>query len=155
MSRFSVDGAEPEGPNTLGLWESAFARAVRGPRGQRLLRELEAALLAMPDRRLAEGAIARDGMVCAVGAYVAMRRVNEGASWGQAIAALEAERGDGEDDDDLAAMWLGESLGMARTIAWELAFANDESYGGMMPEARHAAILRWVRRHIATEAVAP
>jgi hypothetical protein len=166
MSRFDVD-YDSEGPNTVGLWRSSLQRAINSARGQRLLREIEAALLAMPEHKLIADEIAHavdwdeDGDpideprvigVCVVGAYAAHQRArDEGVSWARAVFDLAEELG-GEVD-----CWetqeLGVSLGMARTIAWELAYVNDERFGGLTDECRWEAVLGWVRERILPDLV--
>ena len=56
-----------------GLWLGAVARATNSKRGQQTLRDLEQALLAIPDKRLAYEHVAHEGDVCAVGAYAAYK----------------------------------------------------------------------------------
>lgn len=91
MSRYSdeYDGDEPY-PNSGELWWANVRRALRGRRGQRDLRELERALLALPQKRLVEGYLAKGGDVCAVGALVVQRRVSRGEGREQVLAELEA-----------------------------------------------------------------
>jgi hypothetical protein len=54
-------------------WHGAVARAIRGARGQALLRDLVEALDAMTDKRLLAGGFATDGEFCALGALGARR----------------------------------------------------------------------------------
>lgn len=77
----------------MGRWEANLKRAIRGRRGQRVLRELREALLALPERRLVKGDLATpEGEVCTVGALVAYKRARaEGLSITEAAKALAAE----------------------------------------------------------------
>lgn len=96
-------------PLELGRWRGAVRSAIRGQRGQRLLRDLVAALDAMPDKRLASGAFEReDGSVCALGA-VAQRR-------GLAVAGLKVEQ----------PRTVARVFGIARALALEAMYVNDE-----------------------------
>lgn len=62
----------------VGRWEGNLRRAINGRKGQRALRELREALLALPERRLIAGELATpEGEVCTVGALVAYRRARK------------------------------------------------------------------------------
>lgn len=73
MTRFDYDNDDGEGM-PWGLWESVVSNALGGGRGQDALAAMEEALVALPERKLVRGHLARDGQVCAVGALVAHRR---------------------------------------------------------------------------------
>lgn len=90
MSRFHEDGDDPEYPNAGELWWANCERSVTGRRGQRVLADLEAALLAMPKKALVSGAVATaDGCACTVGALVAHKHAREGyLSFVEAMQAL-------------------------------------------------------------------
>lgn len=56
MSRSGYsDDDDDDGGSRLNLWRGAVERAIKGKRGQAFLRELGAALDAMPDKRLTTG----------------------------------------------------------------------------------------------------
>ncbi len=154
MSRFSGD--EGEGDLPAIFWEIDLQRALTSGRGQRILRDFEAALRSMPVRRLeADDQIVhwdedvQEGAACAVGAYAAYQRVKAGETWPEAFEAL-AERWGGESD-----YWeperLGRSVGLARTVAGHLAWLNDEQFGDLKPRQRWRAMLGWVRETIKPE----
>lgn len=117
-------------------WRGALKSAVRGARGQAALRELLAALDALPEKRLAAGVLATaEGEFCALGAL--------GAARGMALERLDPE--------DLWA--VAQAFGIPRTLAAEVMFQNDESAdelvpfnfevcGPMRPWERHRK-LRW------------
>jgi hypothetical protein len=88
VSRFSSDDYEEMFPNQGELWHANLQRAIKGKRGQRDLRTLEAALLALPAHRLIEGYIARGDEVCAVGAFALQRRVEKGEDREAVLAEL-------------------------------------------------------------------
>lgn len=153
MSRFwDGDGDNERPPH---WWEIDLQRALTSGRGQRFLKEIEAALLAMPKHELAEGYIVEPmdfdegiiGNVCAVGAYAAYRQVQQGKTWNQAFSDL-AEKWGGEQDDHWNTQQLGRSLGLTRTVAYELAWQNDEQFGDLPPDERWREMLRWVRSKI-------
>jgi len=132
-----------------GLWQNAFARAIAGKRGQKILREIERALLEMPERRLLDSHIACGTEVCAVGAYAVWKYQQDhpDLSRKSIIYGLEGEYYD--DSESLAnTAYLGTELGMPWTMAWELAEANDVRFRDCTPEERWERVLNWVRDRI-------
>ena len=90
-------------------WRGAVTSAIRGRRGQALLRELAAALDAMPEKRLiAEEIMGEDGSCCALGA-VAKRR------------GIDVDGLDPEDSETVAV-----TFGIAKALACEIVYINDE-----------------------------
>lgn len=89
-------------------WRGAVAAAVRGARGQQLLRELAAALDAMPDKRLIADQLQEGGEYCALGAL--------GAARGMDMAGI--------DPDDRQA--VAQAFGCATALAAEIMFENDD-----------------------------
>lgn len=116
MSRFyEADGENP----AENLYWPNLRRACRSKRGQRVLREVVEALLALPQRRLIANAIKEpSGEVCAVGAVAQYKGVDLG----------EYREGDQEDT-----IQIGESIGMGRMIPWHLGFMNDTQLPGLEP----------------------
>lgn len=145
-------------------WQTDLHRALTSGRGQRILREIETALRALPERKLAGGAIVEMGMwdddgaeravdsVCAVGAYAAWREVMNGSTWDDAFRELAEDYPFEPDEWDTQR--LGQRYGLARTVAWHLGWLNDEMFGHMKPRQRWRAMLGWARAQIKTEAVA-
>jgi hypothetical protein len=88
VSRFGDDYDEPF-PNAWWLWENSLGRAMSSARGQQALRDLEAALLALPEKKLISGALAMGGQVCAIGAYALHKGVAAGRSREEVMAELE------------------------------------------------------------------
>lgn len=130
MTRFSdeYDGTEAE----WAFHEANVRRALNGKHGQKNLREIEQALLAMPDKRLCEGALQEpDGLVCVIGAY---------GLW----KGLELPKGGG---DYWSTIELGLKLGMTGTLTHEIASTNDADYVET-PEERYWRVLGWVRSEI-------
>lgn len=145
MGRF--DDYDNDGVMPYELWKANLHRALTGKRGQKALADLEAALLALPDKRLIEGALCEGGEVCAVGALGAHRLVKKGKTWAEAFAEL-----DGEAETDYETVWFGEKLGLTGTLTWEIAHRNDETFGTLPPEVRYERMLAWVRQHLTTVA---
>lgn len=117
----------------LGLWRGAVARAIKGARGQQLLRDLRDALDAMPAKRLiAFDLVQPDGEVCALGAVAKARGVD--------VALV-----DPEDPDAVAKVF-----GIAHALAAEIAYVNDEAYWGApeSPEHRWQRVREWAEENI-------
>lgn len=111
MGRFT----EGDGENPICYtWEGNIRRICRGKRGQRILRELCEALLALPERRLIANKLEnkRTGEVCAIGA----------------LARYKGALPDFEDDGDSElTREVGENLGLGFMLTWELGYMNDEA----------------------------
>ena len=123
MSRSGyVDDYDVDG--NINLYRASVERALRGKRGQRFLREMVAALDAMPVRELAEKTLVEDGAVCALGAVALARGVD--------VSEL-----DPEDAERVA-----KTFGIAESMAREIVFENDEDFGRNPFETPEA---RWVR----------
>lgn len=146
---------EEDQPGQFALWEANCQRSIRGRKGQAELRELEAALLALPEKRLIRDALVDDqGGVCAIGCYAQHK-------------GLDLSTFDPEDESDE----VGVAAGMPRLVAWSIVALNDVtldtvwevaegpvqrgygSYKGgiplvrdMTPEERYEKVLAWVRR---------
>jgi hypothetical protein len=139
------------------LWDNAVRRATFSRRGQAVLREMEAALVALPEPKLIEGLLCDGTGVCAVGAIAAYRKVQGGMTWDEAFKALdESGEGDPGDDDyggsiDDTARFAERQIKMAFSLAWEIAFTNDEHLRRVSPEYRHERMLVWVRARIQSE----
>jgi len=89
VSRFSSEDYDEMFPNQGQLWWANVERAVKGRHGQRDLRTLEAALEALPEKRLIQGRlVSRKGEVCAVAALVAHRRAEKGESRDAVLAEM-------------------------------------------------------------------
>jgi len=147
-------------------------RAILGRKGQRFMRELEAALLALPEKRLTAGALTRPphtmmvegfevlrfdlergehGEYCALGAVALKREMDCGKPKLQALRDLN--QNDLDDDDDESSMGyekIDEAaylLGIPTPLAWKVACANDEC-APSDPAERWAYMLKWVRARI-------
>lgn len=165
MSRSGYsDDCGDEDPLVLGRWRGAVKSAIQGKRGQAMLRELLAALDAMPDKRLAANSLVNaEGEYCTLGVLGAKR-------------GIDLESLDPEDYDQVAA-----AFGVNAKVVQEIVYHNDEGYYGWTYDKRfypdvgpdvpqHLDQVRieldegaerwrqmreWVARHIKQEAVAP
>jgi hypothetical protein len=122
-------------------WRGAVASAIRGHRGQALLREMLAALDAMEPKRLVDNDLVTEaGEVCALGAVAKAR-------------GLDVATVDPEDRDEVAALF-----GIAPALACEIAFENDEhthyhrdadgKWRTETPEERFTRVRAWVAAQI-------
>jgi hypothetical protein len=96
--------------DNLGLWRGAVERSIRGKRGQAALRELAAAMDAMPNKSLAaESLVTADGEFCTLGVL------------GQ-IRGVDMNPLDPEDWDSVAA-----AFNLAPAMVREIVYENDEA----------------------------
>ena len=118
MSRSGYsDDCGDDDPLALGRYRAQVMSAIRGKRGQTLLRELLAALDAMPDKRLVAGELEADGQFCALGVVGQARGLN--------LATI--------DTDDVES--LGQKFNIAEQLAREIMWVNDD----------HVSDLRWFK----------
>lgn len=124
----------------VALYRQAVQRATAGYRGQHLLRRLRDALDAMPRKRLITNAIRDDsGDVCVLGAL-----------------DPQAPAYDPDEFDDFAhAGDLAQHFGVARALASEIVYMNDEFENWRSrdetPEERWTRMRAWVESQIAAE----
>lgn len=126
-------------------WRGAVASAIRGKRGQAFLKELEAALLDLPEKKLCsyDFANSESGEVCALGAVAIKRELDKGKDRASALADLAELFPEGSE----AEAACGE-LGIAGALAKEITYLNDEDWKYSTPEGRYEGMLAWVRSEI-------
>lgn len=107
-----------------GRWKAQVASAIRGKRGQSFLRELIAALEALPEKKLIPHELIENGNVCALGAVGLARGID--------LKDIDPE------DYDL----LSDKFGIAHQLIREIEWENDEN-GGPTPEERWRRIHKW------------
>lgn len=141
MSRHGYGDGECDDQESFWMWIrhcGAVKRALNGPRGQRLLREMVAALDAMPVKRLVTGALQRDGEVCALGAV--------GRARGLDMSGIDFDEDEDEWDTRLAQA-TAQLFDIPPTLAREIAYHNDELYGPT-PEMRWQRMRSWAAHRI-------
>lgn len=113
-------------------WRGQVASAIRGQRGQQLLKDLLAALDAMPEKRLiAEDLVNSDGEVCALGCLGKARGID--------MAGI-----DPEEPEQVAKVF-----DIAPQLAQEIVYENDEGrWHPETPESRFDRMREWVVKHI-------
>lgn len=127
---------DAEYSNAGELYRAAVDSALYGKRGQAFLRELVHALDALPRKALvADALVTADGAVCALGAVAVAR-------------GIEAAGLDPEDADAVAGV-----MGIAPSLAREVAYQNDESFWWFREAKeteteRFKRMRKWAVRHI-------
>ncbi len=117
----------------LNLYRGAVERALRGKRGQAFLRELAAALDAMPKKELIAGELVNEQReCCAIGAVCLVR-------------GLDVSHVDYEDPASVA-----RAIGVATAMAAEIEFMNDEWAESDSPWQRWERMRKWVGDNLAT-----
>jgi len=122
-------------------WRGAVTSAFRGKRGQEFLRDLLAALDAMPEKRLIGHSLECADGVCALGAL--------GKARGLDMSGLDPEDPDG----------VAGAFGVADPLIREIVFHNDEAfseewdsafrrYSKATPERRWELMRAWVASKI-------
>jgi hypothetical protein len=114
-------------------WRGAVASAIRGNRGQSFLRELLAALDALPAPRLIAHDLVKNGEVCAIGSVGLQRGVD--------MSKLEPSEPEP----------IAETFGIAGALVKEIEFVNDGDFewrGDMTPERRFQKVRAWVLENI-------
>jgi len=115
-------------------WRGAVQSAIRGALGQKFLRELVAALDALPEKKLIAHELKdENGAVCALGSVAVAR-------------GLDVSGVDFEDRDKVAAVF-----GIARALAAEIMFENDDDFGwrSATPERRFEQMRAWAVAQLA------
>ena len=145
-------------------WRGAVASAIRGRRGQAFLREMLAALDALPEKRLIAGDLVFDGqgdwwegqiivggdqLVTDRGEIVIIGEVCAMGAVGRARQLVMSEV-DPHDAESVA-----DFFGISGALAKEIAWVNDEDYAYCelnTPEARFRRVRAWVVKHLIVEA---
>lgn len=134
----------------LELWRGNVERTIKGKRGQALLKELEAALLALPERALCANDVANpeDGTVCALGAVALKRKLEKGAVLPEALKRIAEEFPEGCEAEELA-----DAFKISSMLAREITYINDEDGRyDEKPQDRYERVLKWVKSQIKVEA---
>lgn len=114
-------------------WRGAVASAIRGHRGQQFLRELAAAMDAMPEQRLGAHSLqTAEGEYCTLGVV--------GAARGITMTSV----------DDWDRLDVADALSIAPALAAEIMHMNDEAgpWHGETPEQRWQRMREWVGEQI-------
>ncbi|HEU4544297.1 MAG TPA: hypothetical protein VFR23_24415 [Jiangellaceae bacterium] len=138
MSRhgYSEDGWDDQESQWASIrWAGQVRSAIRGKRGQAFLVALVEALDSLPEKRLIAESLQDEGEVCALGALGRHRGID--------MRGLDPE-------DSVA---IGETFGIARQLACEVMYQNDEN--SLSPEERWRFVRAWALRQINPETLVP
>lgn len=123
---------DPESNWSLICWRGAVNSAIKGKRGQALLKELVEALDAMPEKRLIPNELIQEGEVCALGALAIKRN-------------LDISNVDPEDYVSVAG-----KFNAAEALVREIVYINDEWFYGTAEE-RWRRMREWAVKNIKAE----
>lgn len=130
MSRsgYSDDCDGPE----IYLWRGAVEKAIKGKRGQALLKDMAKALDSMPIKRLISNElVTKEGEVCALGAVAKER-------------CIDTFKVDPEDSEGISALF-----NIAPALAKEIVYENDEAFWSTeTPEMRWQRMRKWVDNNL-------
>ena len=113
-------------------WRGQVTSAIRGKRGQTLLRELAEAMDAMQEKELIASELEADGAHCALGAVGAKRGID--------MSSL----------DPTDSMSVAAAFDVANALACEIVYINDEEgpYCGETDAERWTRVRAWVSEQI-------
>lgn len=177
MSRIE-EGDGPEDTESF-LRMCAFGgnvrRAVAGKKGRAFFQELEAALVALPEKRLTSGALTRAprtmevngfevlrfipeeylgrGEYCALGAVCLKRDLDQGIPRMESLKRHDDTDGEDDDEGGFSNFEKIEEAAAGLKISTPLAYAvvEQNDFNGPhdeTPEQRYERVLAWVRRKI-------
>lgn len=143
----------------LGRWRAAVRSAMRGRRGQAFLKELLAALDAMPDKRLIINSLKIDGDQIRYGDPEIIVGGDELVDGGGHVAPMgavcalgaigEARGMDMSGLDPHESEMIADAFGIARAMACEIVYYNDECGSSReTPEERWVRMRKWVESRI-------
>jgi hypothetical protein len=134
MSRSGYADDYTDDDNSVYLYRGAVESALRGRRGQAFLKEMLAAMDALPEKKLIAHDLEKEGAVCAIGSVGKAR-------------GLDMSKLDPEDPETVAA-----TFGIAPAMAREIVFENDDEWfstGSETPEHRFERVRRWIESKLA------
>lgn len=135
MSRAGYSEDMDDGNWGFICWRGAVNSAIKGRRGQTFLKDLLAALDALPEKKLISDELEKGGAVCALGAVGKKRGINM------------------KDIDAYDHNSVAPAFDIAGALAHEIMYENDEgnSYNET-PEQRFERMRKWVVASILPEA---
>lgn len=127
----------------LAMWRGRVASAIRGKRGQKLLRDIATYMDAMPVKELASHALVRDdGCVCALGCALKLRGVEVPKEY---VGTDDELCGAGEEE---TTEWAAQVLDIAEPLAKEVSYENDWQ-SRETPADRWTRMRAWVAERLA------
>jgi hypothetical protein len=144
MSRSGYDDYDGDAAD-LNLYRANVDRAFAGKRGQAFLKEMLAAMDALPEKKLIPGLMQEEsGDVCVIGSVGRARGVD-----------MERLNRLAEDEDPNLPHAIAGKFGIAECMACEVMYMNDEYWPGRRhetPEERFARMRKWIESQIKAEA---
>ena len=139
MSRsgYSDDGDDSDYP--LALWRGAVESAIRGKRGQAFLKEMLAAMDALPQKRLIAHELVANGEACAIGTVGLARGID--------MSKLDPD----------AYGQIAKVFGISAALVREIEYENDDDDNwrdttAVTPEVRFERVRKWVQSQIKRDA---
>lgn len=136
-------------------FEHNTIRHLKGAKGQAALRELEAALLALPDKRLVHSRFVvtsgeePNGAVCALGAVALYRKRRDGIDRETALKEIAKEAPTDPNDGWYGIVDTANYLRYKTNFVFAVVEANDELVSEMAtPESRYEQVLAWCREEL-------
>lgn len=114
----------------LNLYRGTVSRAMRGRRGQAFLRELAQCMDAMPEKVLIADELQNEDGVCSIAVVCRAR-------------CIDMSTIDYEDPQQVA-----DAVGIAKSMAAEIEYMNDEWSPSETPEQRWVRMRKWVAKQI-------
>jgi hypothetical protein len=144
MSRSGYSDDYDYDPWAMIRWRGAVTQALRGRRGQDFLREMLAALDALPEKKLITREFQdKNGCVCALGAVAKARGVE--------MPELDPD----DEDPDFVSYQAKHKLNVTRALASEVMWHNDEVGSRKeTPEERWVRVRKWIEKEIKPEPAA-
>lgn len=122
-------------PLDFGRWRAQVASTIRGRRGQAFLRELAAAMDAMPEKVLIANELVNDeGDCCTIGVVCKARGID--------VSAIDIE----------CPSSVGKAVGISHQLAAEIEHLNDD-WPNEDPKARWTRMRKWVESKIMKDGV--
>jgi len=115
------------------MWRGRVASSTKGKRGQKMLKDLLAALDEMPVKRLIANELKNEEGFCTLGVLGNKR-------------AIELDALDPTDSESVAACF-----DIAEPLAREIVYMNDEFCSDSSPEKRWETMHTWVKNQILAE----
>lgn len=147
MSRGYIEGEGDETNPVYLIAHTWVERAIRGKRGQSMLRDLADALDAMPAKRLVHKSFTCTSGVCTLGALGKVRGLDMSE-----LESIAGKLGDDYDEDFEIVSELNDAtaiaFGVARSMVADVMWRNDLHGSTETPEARWERMRRWVASQI-------
>lgn len=111
-----------------------------------------------PDKPRLDGADDLDALMetegegcCAIGALLWHQKVRAGVDPVEAFDSLPLLLGDSDEGGLYRTAELGRDAGLTMTLAWHIAYRNDEEFEHMTPEQRWSAFVTWIDAELAAD----